>query len=104
MRLFDCKHARTPCLNTYRTVLGEVISQEELQKAFNHFLLRQYGGQRSLLVTIDGKTMRGTIPSGESRGVHLLAAYLPEEGVVLAQVGMPDRAEIVTEVERLLNE
>ena len=88
VRLFDCKHARTPCLNTYRTVLGEVISQEELQTAFNRFLLTQYGGQRSLLVTIDGKTMRGTIPSGESSGVHLLAAYLPEEGVVLAQVAV----------------
>lgn len=88
VRLFDCKHARTPCLNTYRTILGEVISQDELQTAFNRFLLTQYGGQHSLLVAIDGKTMRGTIPTGESSGVHLLAAYLPEEGVVLAQVAV----------------
>jgi predicted transposase YbfD/YdcC len=88
VRLFNCKHARTPCLNTYRTVLGEVISQEELQTAFNRFLLTQYGGQRSELVAIDGKTMRGTIPAGESSGVHLLAAYLPQEGVVLAQVAV----------------
>jgi len=88
VRLFECKHARTPCLNTYRTVLGEVLSQEELQRVFNRFLITQYGGQRSVLVAIDGKTMRGTIPTGESSGVHLLAAYLPEEGVVLAQVAV----------------
>lgn len=88
VRLFNCKHRRTPCLNTYRTVLGEVISQEELQAIFNRFLLAQYGGQRSVLVVIDGKTMRGTIPTGKTSGVHLLAAYLPEEGVVLAQVAV----------------
>lgn len=88
VRLFNCKHHRTPCLNTYRTVLGEVISQEELEALFSNFLLTQYGGQRSVLVVFDGKTMRGTIPTGESSGVHLLAAYLPEEGVVLAQVAV----------------
>ena len=32
---------------------------------------------------IDEKTLRGTIPKGKTRGVHLPAAYLPEEGVVL---------------------
>jgi predicted transposase YbfD/YdcC len=88
VRLFACKHHRTPCLNTYRTVLGQVVSQEELQAIFNRFLLAQYGGQRSVLVVIDGKTMRGTIPAGATSGVHLLAAYLPEEGVVLAQVAV----------------
>lgn len=88
VRLFSCQHQRTPCLNTYRTVLGEVVAQEELQAVFNRFLLTQYGGRRSVLLAIDGKTMRGTIPTGESNGVHLLAAYLPEEGVVLAQVAV----------------
>jgi predicted transposase YbfD/YdcC len=40
------------------------------------------------LVTLDGKTLRGTIPRGQSQGVHLLAAYLPDEGVVLMQVAV----------------
>lgn len=102
VRLFNCKHARTPCLNTYRTVLGEVISQEELQRAFNHFLLAEFGGQRSVLVAIDGKTMRGTIPTGGSNGVHLLAAYLPEEGVVLAQVAVEAKANEIVAAPRLL--
>jgi predicted transposase YbfD/YdcC len=38
------------------------------------------------LVVLDGKTVRGTIPKGETQGVHLLAVYLPEEGIVLGQV------------------
>lgn len=84
--LFDCKHRRMPCLNTIRTVLQEVVSLDELERIFNQYLHETYGGQQSQLVAIDGKTMRGTIPKGSSQGVHLLAAYLPTEGVVLKQV------------------
>lgn len=104
VRLFACKHRRTPCLNTYRTVLGEVVSQEELQAVFNRFLLTQYGGQRSVLIAIDGKTMRGTIPSGESSGLHLLAAYLPEEGVVLAQVAVEAKSNEIGAAPELLEQ
>jgi predicted transposase YbfD/YdcC len=35
---------------------------------------------------IDGKTVRGTITAGDTFGLHLLAAYLPGEGVVLMQM------------------
>lgn len=37
-------------------------------------------------LTLDGKTLRGTLPAGQTRGVHLLAAFLPGEGWVMAQV------------------
>lgn len=85
VKLFNCKHRRMPCLNIIRGVLTN-ISDEALERAFNHYLATTYGGQQSQLVVIDGKTMRGTIPKGSTRGVHLLAAYLPAEGVVLRQV------------------
>lgn len=84
--IFNCKHQRMPCLNIIRGVLQEVISIEELEKVLVDYLHETYGGQQSQLVTIDGKTMRGTIPKGYTQGVHLLAAYLPEEGIVLKQV------------------
>ena len=39
--------------------------------------------------------MRGTIPKGMTKGVHLLTAYLAEEGIVLKQVEVdPERNEI----------
>jgi len=84
--IFNCKHQRMPCLNIVRGVLQEVISIEELEKLLGDYLYEKYGGQQSQLVTMDGKTLRGTIPKGYTQGVHLLAAYLPEEGVVLKQV------------------
>ena len=85
-RLFDWPHERMPCLNTFRTIMSEVLEAETLEKVLVNYLHQTYGGMTSRLVTIDGKTMRGTIPKGTTRGVHLLAVYLPEEGVVLKQV------------------
>lgn len=84
--LFNCQHQRMPCLNIIRWILQEIVSAEALERAFAHYLHETYGGQHSQLVAIDGKTMRGTIPKGHSQGVHLLAAFLPAEGIVLKQV------------------
>lgn len=91
VELFEFKHQRMPCLNSIRWVLQEVIVLEELEKQFSRYLYETYGGQTSQLISIDGKTMRGTIPKGEKQGVHLLAAYLPEEGVVLKQIEVGDK-------------
>lgn len=43
--------------------------------------------------------MRGTIPLGQTRGVHLVAAYLPKQGVILAQIAVETKEnEIVVVV------
>lgn len=74
-----------PSLNTIRRTLAKSVVAEELEGVCSQFLHEAYGGQQSALVAIDGKTMRGTIAAGSSQGIHLLSAYLPEEGVTLAQ-------------------
>jgi predicted transposase YbfD/YdcC len=86
VKLFNCKHQRVPCLNIIRWVLQEIVSIEELERTFTRYLHETYGGWHSRLVAIDGKTMRGTIAKSGSQGVHLLAAYLPVEGIVLQQI------------------
>jgi hypothetical protein len=83
---FNRNRNAVPSLNTIRRTLACTIPAAELQRAFIRFLHQEYGGQQSILVTLDGKTKRGTIPKGQTQGVHLLAAYLPEEGIVLMQV------------------
>lgn len=79
-----------PAYNTIRRTLADTIKEEEVQNVFRLFLYRQYGGHQSILVSLDGKTLRGTIPKGMSKGVHILAAYLPEEGITLFQVAVGD--------------
>ena len=91
-----------PAYNTIRRTLANTISERELQGLFVHFLHQQYGGQQSLLVVLDGKTLRGTIPKGKSKGVHLLAAYLPEEGIVLLQVAVEAKENEITAAPRVL--
>ena len=77
-----------PAYNTIRRTLADTVNEAELQDAFRLFLHRQYGGHQSILVSLDGKTLRGTILKGMTKGVHILAAYLPEEGITLFQVAV----------------
>ena len=53
---------------------------EGFEQVVSHFFAAQTKAGQSMVLNLDGKTMRGTIPAGQTKGVHLLAAYLPEEG------------------------
>lgn len=101
---FNLNRPSVPAYNTIRRTLSDTVSVEELEESFQQFLHEQFGGQQSILVVIDGKTLRGTIPKGSSQGVHLLAAYLPEEGIVLLQVAVEAKENEITAAPRLLAE
>lgn len=99
---FDFHHRRLPCLNTIRNVLGNAFDVEELGIVLTDYLHRTYGGQESCLLTMDGKTMRGTIPKGLTRGVHLLAVYLPDEGITLKQVKVAAKTNEIGAAKKVL--
>jgi len=101
-QVYGLKVARTPCLNTLRTILSEVVILDELEKRLKSYLHERYGGQESVLIAIDGKTMRGTIPKGFTRGVHLLSAFLVAEGVVLKQVAVQEKSNEISAAPDLL--
>jgi predicted transposase YbfD/YdcC len=75
-----------PHANTFRRILSTVVSPTELEPLVQEFFQRLPGAGQSVLVAIDGKTVRGTITAMQPRGEHLLCAYLPAEGLVLLQV------------------
>ncbi|MGH7927958.1 MAG: ISAs1 family transposase [Candidatus Binatia bacterium] len=100
---FNLERNGVPAYNTIRRTLAETVSESELQEAFRQFLHQRYGGQQSILVVLDGKTLRGTIPKGKRQGVHLLAAYLPEEGIVLLQVAVEAKENEISAAPRLLS-
>lgn len=102
VELFKCKHKRMPCLNIIGGVLQRLVCVAELEKLLRQYLHEKYGGQASELIAIDGKTMRGTIPKGQRRGIHLLAAYLPEEGIVLKQVEVGVKENEITAAPALI--
>jgi predicted transposase YbfD/YdcC len=55
-------------------------------------------------MAMDGKTLRGTIPRGSTRGVHLLAADCPDAGVVLFQVAVDSKENEIVAAPTLLKQ
>lgn len=74
-----------PHHSTYRRIMSEVIDVDELEQVSASYLSGKRHFGRQVVVAIDGKMLRGTIDNDQP-GLHLLAAYLPEEGLVLMQM------------------
>lgn len=100
---FGLKRVATPGHNTIRRILGSAVEAEAMEREVQRFLHEAYGGQQSILVVLDGKTLRGTIARGQTQGVHLLAAYLPLEGIVLLQVAVEAKENEISAAPRLLS-
>lgn len=77
---------QAPHATTYSRVLRKAVHIEDLEQVVRDFFASQPKAGKSVVLNLDGKTLRGTIPAGKTKGIHLLAAYLPEEGWVLYQV------------------
>lgn len=88
VKAFNCQRETVPALNTIRRTLSDAVAASELLTILNRFLHEEYGGQQSEQVTLDGKTLRGTIRPGQTQGEHLLSAFLPAEGIVLRQMAV----------------
>ena len=78
--------ARAPHHNTYRRIRAGAVAPRELDAAVSAFFRERPRVGRSVLVSIDGKRLKGTIDAEDPHGTHLLVAYLPQEGIVLFQL------------------
>jgi predicted transposase YbfD/YdcC len=85
MELQVLGRAKTPCHMTYRRVLQEILSAEELERLLAQYHQQRLEEEQEIVMSLDGKTVRGTIRRGETQGVHLLAIYVPRQGLVLVQ-------------------
>ena len=75
-----------PHHSTYRRILTEQVSADDLEKIFSEYLAQLPRHGQEMVIVIDGKTVRGTITAEDPFGLHLLAAYMPGEGMVLMQM------------------
>ena len=76
---------------------------EDLEQVVREFFAQQPKAGHSLVIALDGKTLRGTIAAGQTRGQHLLAAYLPAEGWVLFQVEVESKENEISAAPRVLH-
>jgi predicted transposase YbfD/YdcC len=92
----------TPAAITYSRILGRAVDVTQLQQAVSRFLLSCPQAAEAVEINMDGKALRGTIPAGQRQGVHLLAAYLPDAGVVLMQMEVGTKENEISAAPRLL--
>jgi predicted transposase YbfD/YdcC len=84
--------ARAPSHMTYRRVLQDTLQPEELEELIRQYQQNHLEDGEEVVFSMDGKTLKGTIPGGELRGTHLLSIFVPQQGLVLVEAEV-DRKE-----------
>lgn len=92
---------RMPHRSSYERIMEQVVIWEELEQLVSRVLSgKRYFGKQ-VLVTIDGKVLRGTL-NEKQEGVYLLAAYLPGEGIVLMEVAIKGKGQEIEAAPQVL--
>ena len=99
--LLPLERQRMPHHSTYRRILAEVIDAEELELMVSEFFGEKRFFGKQVLVSIDGKVLRGTL-NEEQEGTYLLAAYLPQEGLVLMEIAVEGKGKEIPAALKLL--
>ena len=87
---------------TISRILGQAVDVSELEAVLQAYFDHQAQASQEVVVAIDGKVLRGSIEVGQNQGVHLLAAYLPEEGLVLMQVEVESQENEIVAAPKLV--
>lgn len=85
--ILDLKRKSMPSHHTYRRALAE-IDEEEFERLAREYCCHCGEAGYQVVISLDGKILRGTIDLDVSDGLCLLAIYLPEEGITLAQLAI----------------
>lgn len=99
--LLKLKRKSMPHHSTYRRIESDVVDPEELERLVGNVLAGRKFFGKQVLLSIDGKVLRGTLDETQS-GTYLLAAYLPSEGLVLMEVALAGKGSEIPGAAKLL--
>jgi predicted transposase YbfD/YdcC len=83
---------KAPCYTTFRRLLSHTLDAEKFERMMSEYHQKQLKTGTEIVLSMDGKTLKGTIPAGEMRGTHLLCVFVPGQGLVLVEAEV-DRKE-----------
>ena len=95
---------KAPCHMTFRRLIQIIVTPEELESQIRQFHQSQLPKEAETLYSMEGKTVRGMIPSGETRGTHLLSVFTPEQGLVMAEAKVDQKENEIVVAPTLLKE
>ena len=85
-----------PGADTYRR-LFERIKPEALEKMYREWVTPYVGSCINKQISIDGKTIRGA-----GTGIHMVSAWMREDGVTLGQIKTEEKSNEITAIPELL--
>jgi predicted transposase YbfD/YdcC len=91
-----------PSLSTIGRLFN-IISPEQFEKCFADWMKRAVELSDRDIISIDGKTMRGTIETGSTKGVHIVSALCNSHSLVIGQVKTDDKSNEITAIPELLD-
>ncbi len=105
--IFGLTRPTMPHSDTWRRIFAHAVHPDDLTTALRIcFTLPSTRGtvpaRGDHVVALDGKTLRGTIPTGQTQGVHGLAVFDPARGVTLAQTTVDTKHNEITHAPALL--
>lgn len=107
--LLQLKRASMPHHTTWSRFFKKAVKAKELEaicttffSALNTTRRRDLPSDQRPQLTLDGKTLCGTIPAGQTQGDHLLSVYDPHTAVVIAQQFVGPKTNEIPIAEELL--
>ena len=91
-----------PHHSTYRRICETILDIDALEKIVSTLLSEKRYFGKQVLLSMDGKVLRGTLDDNQ-KGTYLLAAYLPAEGIVLIEVAIEGKGSEIPGAPQLLS-
>lgn len=91
-----------PSLSTIGRLFN-IISPKQFEKCFIDWMKRAVELADKDIVSIDGKTMRGTIEGDSTQGVHIVSALCNSHSLVIGQVKTNEKSNEITAIPELLD-
>lgn len=103
-RMLGLKRKKMPSHHTYRRVLADILDVQELEELARAH--HRHSGQAGyhVVISIDGKVIRGTIENETQDGLWLLAIFLPGEGITVAQLAIESGQNEISMAPQLLGQ
>ncbi len=101
-KVLGLKRKAMPSHHTYRRILADILDVQELEDLVRDHYRHHGEAGYHVVISMDGKIVRGTMEAEVQEGLCLLAVFLPGEGITLAQLAIEHGQNEISTAPKLL--